>query len=485
VRPIVLSIAGSDCSGGAGIHADLKAIEAGSGFAATALTAVTVQTGTGVRRTFALEPALVAEQIEAVLADMPVAAVKSGMLAQAATVEAVAGVLARRRGIPFVLDPVLASESGTPLLGADAIPVLLARLVPLATLLTPNAPEAEVLTGIRVHDIADAERAARSLLARGAGAVLVKGGHLGGAPAADVLVDRDGVRVLRGEWLPMTHARGTGCILASAVAVRLAHGLALAEAVARAKEFVTESIRHGLVVGSGRGPADPFHAETTPRAVGRLHVLVADDALRGRDAVRLARIVAEAGADVVQLREKRPRPTAELVVTARAIREAIDPFGASLVIDDRADVAAAVGAAGVHLGAGDLDAAVARRLLGRGALVGRTANSLEEALRAASEDVDYLGVGPVFATTSKANPAPPLGVPALARIVAAARRPVVAIGGIGPDDVAEVMEAGVHGVAVLSAVADVADPGRAVARIRETIDTEVARRGCERGSIHA
>lgn len=194
---------------------------------------------------------------------------------------------------------------------------------------------------------------------------------------------------------------------------------------------------------------------------GRLHVIT--DATRGRlDHLALARCAVEGGADTVQFREKRPHDTARLVAVARRLVAAVGE-AATVIVNDRVDVALAAGIHAVHLGRDDMSPAEARRRLGARALIGRTANSLDEALAVDREPVDYLGVGPVFGTTSKAAPAPRLGLEGLAAIVAAVRRPVIAIGGIGPERIGAVLETGAHGVAVLSAVVDADDPRAAVA----------------------
>ncbi len=479
MRPVVLSIAGSDCSGGAGIQADLKAIEASGGYAATVVTSITAQNGHGVRRQVALDPRIVEEQLEAVFEDLPVAAAKSGVLAQAETIERVARLLRRFRPAHYVLDPVLAAESGAVLLPPSCVELLLEQLVPLATLVTPNVPEIEVLAGMRVLSLEDAERAGRRLLERGAHAVLVKGGHLASAPATDLLVTPSSTRTFREAFLPTPHARGTGCVYASAIATHLARGLALAPAIAESKQIVTAAIRHGLALGGGRGPSDPLHElhgarRAGPIRLGRLHVLT-DEVRQSRHSHHdLARAAVLGGADTLQFREKRGLPTAALVARALELRELLAGSDVSLLVNDRVDVAVAAGAAGVHLGATDLAPVAARRLLGRGSLIGRTANTLEEALAVESEPVDYLGVGPVFGTTSKENPRAALGLEGLRRIVAAVGKPVIAIGGIDAERVPAVLASGAYGVAVLSAVVDRADPAAEVARIREAIRCSTA-----------
>jgi thiamine-phosphate pyrophosphorylase len=205
-------------------------------------------------------------------------------------------------------------------------------------------------------------------------------------------------------------------------------------------------------------------------SLGRLHV-VTDATLQDRYShVDLARQAAAGGADAVQFREKRAWTTRELVETATAIGRALQGTPVCLVVDDRVDVALAAGARAVHLGRHDLDVATARRALGTDALIGGTANSLTEALRVAATDVDYLGVGPVFGTRSKANPAPPLGLDGFRVIVAAVPKPVIAIGSVTADRVPALLEAGAHGVAVISAVVCQGDPAAAARGFREAID---------------
>jgi thiamine-phosphate pyrophosphorylase len=204
--------------------------------------------------------------------------------------------------------------------------------------------------------------------------------------------------------------------------------------------------------------------------LGRLHVIT-DATLQARFShVELARLAAAGGADAVQFREKRPWTTRTLVETATLIRSALDGSSVCLVVDDRVDVALAAGVRAVHLGRDDLPVATARHLLGPDALIGGTANSAAEALRVAATDVDYLGVGPVFGTSSKANPASPLGVDGFRAIAQAVSKPVLAIGSVTADRVEALLEAGAHGVAVISAVVCQGDPAAATRAFRSAID---------------
>jgi hydroxymethylpyrimidine/phosphomethylpyrimidine kinase len=248
-----LTIAGSDSSGGAGIQADLKTFAALGVYGTCAITAITAQNTRGVITVSPLAPELVAAQIDAVAADFRIGATKIGMLAAAGVVEAVADALVRHRLTPMVLDPVLISTSGARLLDEDGVALLRARLLPLAAAVTPNAPEVEALTGLPVHSVADARRAALRLVELGARAVVVTGGHFEEGPV-DLVLDEGTFTEISGERLPSRHTHGTGCTFSSAVAARLALGDGLVAAVRAAKAFVADAIRRAPGLGGGIGP---------------------------------------------------------------------------------------------------------------------------------------------------------------------------------------------------------------------------------------
>jgi hydroxymethylpyrimidine/phosphomethylpyrimidine kinase len=243
--PVVLTITGSDSSAGAGIQADLKAISANGGYGASVITAITAQNTRGVTAAGELALDLIRAQADAVFGDLRVAAVKTGMLASAPVIETVAQALRDHRPPHYVLDPVMISKTGFPLLRPEAVGALREALIPLATLLTPNVHEAQALAGFPVRTLADAEAAGRHLVAAGARAVLVKGGHLEERPATDVLVTSAGVRIFSGEHVDGRHTHGTGCTYSAAIATQLAHGRSLEDAIDRAKAYVTEAIRTG------------------------------------------------------------------------------------------------------------------------------------------------------------------------------------------------------------------------------------------------
>ena len=251
----VLIIAGSDSGGGAGLQADIKTVTMLGGYAATAVTAITVQNTLGVHGVYPLPLDLIEAQARAVLDDIGADAIKTGMLGTVEVVERVAAIL-DTSDAPVVVDPVMIAKGGAPLLQAEGIAAVRSLMVPRATLLTPNAPEAEALTGITVADLDGQRRAGEALLALGARAVLMKGGHVPGATVIDLLLTPDGETILEGPRIDTRHTHGTGCTLASACAVGLSRGMALAIAVAEARAYVFEAIRRAPGLGGGHGSLD-------------------------------------------------------------------------------------------------------------------------------------------------------------------------------------------------------------------------------------
>ena len=252
--PIALTIAGSDSGGGAGIQADLKTFHAFGVFGTSALTAVTVQNTRGVSGVHPIPVDVVQAQIAAVAEDLRPAALKTGMLATAELVRAVAESIREHRLANLVVDPVMAATSGDRLLASHAERAIVADLLPLAALVTPNLPEAAILVGQPVDDEEGMRRAARRLVEMGAAAALVKGGHLGGEELVDVLYDGRGWRAWRRPRLDTRNTHGTGCTLSAAVAAGLAHGRPLAQAVGDAVDYVARAIASAPGLGAGHGP---------------------------------------------------------------------------------------------------------------------------------------------------------------------------------------------------------------------------------------
>lgn len=255
--PVALTIAGSDSGGGAGIQADLKTFAALGCHGTSALTAVTAQNTRGVSRYVELDPEMVREQIDRVVEDLGPRAVKTGMLASAEIIDAVAEAIAAHRLPNLVVDPVMIAKGGHALLREEAVATLRSRLLPLAHVLTPNIPEAEVLLDRPIGSREERERAARDLFALGPRVVVVKGGHAEG-DADDVVFDGTGVIWLQGARIDTADSHGSGCAFSAAVAAGLARGLDLRDALAEAKAFITGAIAHALRVGSGHGPVNPM-----------------------------------------------------------------------------------------------------------------------------------------------------------------------------------------------------------------------------------
>ena len=260
--PVALTIAGSDSGGGAGIQADLKTFHALGVFGTSALTAITAQNTLGVTAVHPVPAAIVRAQVEAVSVDLNPRAVKTGMLATAELAATVADAIAACELGAYVMDPVMVASSGHRLLEPDGEATLARRLLPLAALVTPNLAEATLLTGGEVDSFADMRAAARRLVKMGAGAALVKGGHLASGEAADVLWDGNEERVWRRPRIDTVHVHGTGCTLSAAVAAGLACGKPLTEAVAVAVDYVARAIASAPGLGSGGGPINHF---TRPR----------------------------------------------------------------------------------------------------------------------------------------------------------------------------------------------------------------------------
>jgi len=258
----VLVVAGSDSGGGAGIQADIKTVTALGGYAMTAITALTAQNTRGVHDVLPIDTEFIRAQLEACLDDLGTDVIKTGMLHSASVIKAVVSVLdARAAGVPLVVDPVMVAKGGAPLLQPEAQEALRERLLPRAALVTPNAPEAEALTGVPVRSVADFGAAADRLLLLGASAVLVKGGHIDGDTVVDLLRTADGFeRRFESPRLETRNTHGTGCTLASAIATGIGEGLTLEHAVERGRVYVQQAIRTAPGFGSGHGPL--YHAHT-------------------------------------------------------------------------------------------------------------------------------------------------------------------------------------------------------------------------------
>jgi hydroxymethylpyrimidine/phosphomethylpyrimidine kinase len=255
----VLTIAGSDSSGGAGIQADLKAMAANGVYGMSVITSITAQNTKGVTAVHDLPIPVIEAQLDAIFDDFEVTAVKTGMLSSAQIVDVVSRKLASQKVANLVVDPVMVAKSGHPLLQQDAVDHFRTALIPLAMVITPNVHEAERLSGLRIRTLADARQAAKAIHKLGCRHVLIKGGHLISEKGTDLLYDGRFFNVFKGEFIETPHTHGTGCTYASAIAAQLAKGKPLPDAIQTAKSYITEAIRHHLAIGHGKGPTNHFY----------------------------------------------------------------------------------------------------------------------------------------------------------------------------------------------------------------------------------
>ena len=256
--PIALTIAGSDSGAGAGIQADLKTFAAFGVYGVSVITAITAQNTVGVRAVQEIDPDVIAAQLDALAEDFAIAALKTGMLSNAAIIETVAAGLRRHRLGPLVVDPVMIAKSGDRLLREDAVETLRRTLLPLAYVVTPNIPEAEVLTGLTIRTQADRVAAGRAIMELGAHAVVIKGGHTDEDPIVDLLVDSAGVHEFRAPRIATTSTHGTGCTFSAAIAAALGRGDDLSTAVGEARAYLSSALAQAPGLGRGHGPLNHF-----------------------------------------------------------------------------------------------------------------------------------------------------------------------------------------------------------------------------------
>ncbi len=461
MTPIVLTIAGSDPSGGAGIQADLRTFAALGTIGVSAITALTVQNSLGVQSVFPVPADVLAAQLEAIFSDTNVAAVKIGMLGGADQVSVVAAALRKYKPPHIVLDPVLASSDGVVLLDADGQKLLLTELLPLCDLVTPNVPELGQLTGTTAQTQEVRDAAARRLLRLGAKSVLVKGGHLPGA-AIDALHTATGEdRFYSEPRVDTPHTHGTGCLLSSTIAAFLAQGQTVPDSIQAAKAVLTAALHFPILTGQGRGYPDvaqgieqrefPRFHEARLGLLQGLYVLTDSDLRPDRSPLEVTLAALVGGAKIIQLREK-TLPLPELIELARDLNIAVRGSDALFIVNDRVDVALASNADGVHLGPADMTPQDARLLLGPDKLVGVSVATVEEA-KAAAPYASYFGVGAIFGTKTKKDAGAAIGLGRLREIKAAFPSiPIVAIGGIDLENISEVAAAGADAAAVVSAV---------------------------------
>jgi len=391
------------------------------------------------------------------------------MVGSAANAAVIAKVIKNNDAeVPVVLDPVLAASTtratNCTTQSEEIIRALQGELFPVSTLITPNLEEAAVFANHPLITRAQREAAAAAIAGDTKAAVLLKGGHGDGPTCDDVLYCGGETMVFSSPRGDYEHTRATGCTLASLCASMLAGGANIPEAAKSARTMLGWALPHGRAVGTGPGPVNPLwgvnrQAECSARQrPARLHVITDTASQQRWSATELAEAALRGGASTIQFRDKSHKDTRELVASAEQIARLCAAHDASLIVNDRVDVAKTVTGAGAHIGACDLSPIEARSLLGPKPLLGATANSVAEARDLADAPIDYLGVGPVYQTSSKVGAKKPIGCAGLAQIASLARVPVIAIGGITADRVADVAAAGAAGVAVIGAVCNSNNP---------------------------
>jgi len=496
--PRVLIIAGSDCSGGAGIQADMKACDALGVYSMTAITALTAQNTLGVKDIHGAPPEFVTKQIECCLDDVGTDVIKTGMLATVEVVDAVVAAAGRPGLYTWVVDPVMVSTSGVTLVQPDAVDRIKQRLFPLAHIITPNIPEASLLLGRAIKGVDAMKEAAKDLAALGPKWVLVKGGHFDVSEldeAVDVLYDsKKGVfHAFSSAIIDTKNSHGTGCTLASSIAAGLAQGMDCMGAVQRAKQYVWDALKSSadLHIGQGHGPllhhfrvanqvVPSARQLCAPRSAAALFggrkinlsvYVVTDEECCKRNNRTVEESVMSAifgGATVVQLRMKEASASV-MVAMAKQLVAQCRPLGVPVIINDRVDVALASDADGVHVGQDDIPCAEVRKMIGPSKILGVSAKTPELAVMAQEAGADYVGSGAVWETGTKVTTS--IGLVGLKAVVEHCGIPVVAIGGITVDNCAECITAGALGVAVVSAVFGQSD----VAAATQAIKKEVAR----------
>lgn len=485
IRPVVLTIAGSDSAGMAGIAMDLQVLTALGVHGAVAITANTAQDGGGVAAINAVDAVALDTQLAATSRLQP-SVIKTGLLVDAAQIARVAAFRAQT-GLPLVCDPVLRSSSGAALAGDDCTAALREHLLPHCTLLTPNLPEAEALTGIAIRGAEEVMAAAQALRRLGARAVLIKGGHDDGALSQDYFLAEN-----RGFWLhsprqTVANRRGTGCALASASAAALALGYACADAVVIGKMAINQGLRQGYACGAAEGPALIDHFPDTQLD---LPALTPDAGYDGgtmafpdcnSPSLGLYPIVDSAdwvarllplGVSTIQLRIKELAGDALAREIGRAVELACR-HGARLFINDHWELAMASGAYGVHLGQEDLATADLDALRKAGLRLGISTHCHYEVARAHALRPSYIACGPVYETTAKAMPWVPHGLDGLRywrRVLS--DYPLVAIGGISAARAGGVAAIGVDGVAMISGITQSPDPDAVTRQLLELLRHE-------------
>lgn len=470
-KPIVWTIAGSDSGGGAGIQADLHTFQDFAVHGCSVITALTAQNSFALGYCVATERKSVVAQINALDSDMPAAAIKLGMLANAEIVETVVKYLEDYSGF-VVCDPVMFSTTGGTLLDEEGGALLREKLLPRIDLLTPNVLEAEALTGLSIKTLDDVVAAANAILALGARAVVVTGGHFEAQEGKRLDYWTDGKEALwlAGEDIQTVNNHGTGCTLSSAITAVIAHGYEVKDALVIAKAYVTQGLRHSIQLGNGPGPVGhygwPDAIEDLPIISTQVPGSVPEFAGCGEplglypvvDSVDWVAKLVALDVTTIQLRVK-DKTGAQLRDEISRSISACAATKTRLFINDHWQLAIELGAYGVHLGQEDLDSADLAAIADAGLRLGVSTHSYYEIARAHGLRPSYIAVGPVYETTTKAMKFSPLGLDQLEEWVdlLADQYPLTAIGGISYQRVSDVLSTGVSSCAMVTAITEADD----------------------------
>ena len=491
-RPVVWCVSTSDSAGGAGLQADNAACRSFGVHPCHVVTGITAQSSLHITEVFALPAATVRAQISALSSDLPPAAIKIGALPGPDQIPALDALWSL--GCPVVMDPVLCASTGAALAFSGFRKVLLDELLTRVALLTPNVPECEALTGVRIREPADMAVAADRLLERGLQAVVVKGGHLAGAETVDFYADRTTRFWLRGERVRTSNGHGTGCAFASAGAAALASGESPADAVVLARMYVHNGLANSYRAGAGAGPVAHAGWPANPASLPTLNYHppsawcgpplpfpYCDSTTLGLyaclDSAAWIERALGLGIRTLQLRNKILEGDA-LEREARRAHALCENAGARLFINDHWQLAARIGAYGVHLGQEDLDSADLSAIRRAGLRLGISTHSWHELARAHGVRPSYLAFGPIFPTTTKTMGFQPQGLDRLRRWSRLADGyPQVAIGGIDSSNAAAVMAQGVGSICVVRAITQAHDPAKTVRDLQRGVGRAGTRSG--------
>lgn len=470
IKPVVLTIAGSDSAGMAGMQMDIRTLTAMGVHGAAAITANTAQNNREVLAIHPVDQAILTDQLRAV-AELPIAAIKVGLIPGREQLGTIRNAL-ESSGAPLVLDPVLAGSCGDTLTASDLTAALRSELLPLCTLITPNRQEAEQLSGLPIRNSDDCEAAARTLLDTGVKAVLLKGGHNDGPLSQDFFCSREQSFWLTSSRLSTENSRGTGCALSSAVAAALALGYALADAVVISKMAINQGLRQGYGIPDDSGPVAIDHFPAQQRDLPLLSRSAninpeppafppcADSPLGLYPVVDRAEWLERllpTGISTAQLRVKDLEGGALRQEIAAAI-ELGRRYNCRLFINDYWQLAVELGAYGVHLGQEDLDDADIEAIRRAGLRLGISSHCHYEVARAHSFNPSYIACGPIYHTTTKDMPWTPQGPAGLSYWQNMMNYPLVAIGGINRERLPGIAATGVSGLAMITAITLADDP---------------------------